>query len=855
MDTGIAYTSLFGVGLGAAEAQEHIRQEGKKTNPTTKPETPQPWTATRCHRLLRPLLSHVAALRKEVSRKPTDPAPDTSSANLKRANPARDEPPPRKRLRYTYSSRTSRKERHVQVRVITGNPSVSKNRSATGPDLRDTILPTPVVRRVRGQLVSSPIQPSTASTGALPDQGAKRIYSGLSARDAFQAELSQLRKQVSSSKYSLYESIFRALEALLRTTRQQDSAPRSKSLMSMCLRRVPDLITELEQWEQEEAEANGTKSAILSSKVSSEIYEDLESMGAVNGWSHLRNVVRGHGTRIIKDAIAEGLLNFTFCKLLVKLCENSAAYIEAETILEAMANIQYPEPSAAESTFSKAGPMAPLRVFIDYSNSTGRRAALFRTLEQLLTTGLIPATWLITPAFAAIWSIVARALTTSSTSREAISFAATMLSMLTAQNPSIATALTKKDPKLVSRQVLTAALALLTSMVILGQETLVEYPEIRSSHKIQAISKRVLYTIQTSLSDTSTRRREDIKIKRYILHHCLFFMRHPAHISLVTHDDSYSKVIHRCWEEALQEGTAGSRWTQRYDAVIDLVSSIANCCGRASSATSAHTYLAQVCTRLTSIAGLDNHLKQLRADAAFSLADRTGDMRDLAFAEGLETRRTPARSRDDRPPSSRNALFSGYRWEGGLSEWVTATPLVRKTSIVPARALCQLSPSCSSSEHSVAATPRSMQKYETESPSASLQDDNEISDEEDGQISAADNGSDDDDDSSATEDETTQKHQTGSRRHAPVSRPQRQKQTRMGSTRRSGATGLLSLLPDDELGMEQENRYHAAKKPKNQASKGRQKLSSLHAKSRPPLRSLSNLVGGDGQDSDDELGM
>src|SRR5690348_8102977 len=44
---------------------------GTGTGNTIASEPSQPWTATRCHRLLRPLLTHIAALRKCKERQDT----------------------------------------------------------------------------------------------------------------------------------------------------------------------------------------------------------------------------------------------------------------------------------------------------------------------------------------------------------------------------------------------------------------------------------------------------------------------------------------------------------------------------------------------------------------------------------------------------------------------------------------------------------------------------------------------------------------------------------------------------------------------------------------------------------------
>lgn len=72
-----------------------------------------------------------------------------------------------------------------------------------------------------------------------------------------------LRGRISSTKFSLYDSILRTLHSLLTSTSvSSPSSPSNRSLVAMCLRLVPEYIGELEYWEQRDAEEQGTKSAL-----------------------------------------------------------------------------------------------------------------------------------------------------------------------------------------------------------------------------------------------------------------------------------------------------------------------------------------------------------------------------------------------------------------------------------------------------------------------------------------------------------------------------------------------------------------------------------------------------------------
>lgn len=74
-------------------------------------------------------------------------------------------------------------------------------------------------------------------------------------------------------------------------------------------------------------------------------------------------------------------------------------------------------------------------------------------------------------------------------------------------------------------------------------------------------------------------------------------------------------------------------------------------------------------------------LKNMRVDAAFRLAECTGDLRDLEIAEGWrDSIGTPVQRREGGDKGemgkrkAKGGSFSGIRWDEGISEWVAATP-------------------------------------------------------------------------------------------------------------------------------------------------------------------------------------
>ncbi|CAK7203422.1 hypothetical protein SEUCBS139899_006156 [Sporothrix eucalyptigena] len=508
----------------------------------------QPWTATRCHRQLRPLLTHLMALRREKAR-----------AALKKRNESLRQPlSPNKRL-------------------TADDDLASRKRVAPKPKAKNTSF------KYRGYYQDS-IRINT-NNNAKPSNN-----------PSMDADWAALFSAISPESRQMYEAIFRAVEALLRsTTNNLEPARTPNSLLAMCLRKVPQYIAVCEEAEREEAEKEGV-AKLPSSSVSLEIYSDLESLGGGDrgGWKHLRTVVQQHGIDILKAACAEGLLHETFIRLLVRLCTHMKAYDEAEGLMTALFDSHisslckgqhlYEKPEGGSDPVESTGPTASLNMLLQYAEETGRTSSSLQKITELLSHGHLPSAWLSTPAFG------------------------------------------------------TACLVRPGSEVDNGG--------------------------------------------------------HP------------SDMLKQLVEEAtpFQKG-------QVYNATVVLVTSVAENCGRASESAvsgvpASRSYLLELCSQAanhihsTLDYGSESSLTtRLQADAAFLLASRSNDLRDLAFAESLG--KSSVQTNDQRPASSGprtghpltsttdgaclsppsrmlgapvTALFEGYRWEEGISEWVISTP-------------------------------------------------------------------------------------------------------------------------------------------------------------------------------------
>ncbi|CAK7209563.1 hypothetical protein SEUCBS140593_000535 [Sporothrix eucalyptigena] len=666
----------------------------------------QPWTATRCHRQLRPLLTHLMALRREKARaalkKRNESLRQPLSPNKRLT--ADDDLASRKRVRYTYSLKGRRRQGRPSATsksIISQTEEEPAQRIKVAPLMQqarrsfcpgEVVLATPVLSRARKHrqawsLPSSPLthrKPDASVDSSLlrkeqvaPKPKAKntsfkyrgyyqdsiRINTNNNAKPSnnpsMDADWAALFSAISPESRQMYEAIFRAVEALLRsTTNNLEPARTPNSLLAMCLRKVPQYIAVCEEAEREEAEKEGV-AKLPSSSVSLEIYSDLESLGGGDrgGWKHLRTVVQQHGIDILKAACAEGLLHETFIRLLVRLCTHMKAYDEAEGLMTALFDSHisslckgqhlYEKPEGGSDPVESTGPTASLNMLLQYAEETGRTSSSLQKITELLSHGHLPSAWLI------------------------------------------------------------------CAVGILQKEAVIESSDNHSSHE-PAVLKRLSVIIQRSLSEVSQKiKRRKGQHKAEAAAHC-FPRQHLLILaaclvrpgSEVDNGGHPSDMLKQLVEEAtpFQKG-------QVYNATVVLVTSVAENCGRASESAvsgvpASRSYLLELCSQAanhihsTLDYGSESSLTtRLQADAAFLLASRSNDLRDLAFAESLG--KSSVQTNDQRPASSGprtghpltsttdgaclsppsrmlgapvTALFEGYRWEEGISEWVISTP-------------------------------------------------------------------------------------------------------------------------------------------------------------------------------------
>ncbi|RDW71333.1 hypothetical protein BP6252_07896 [Coleophoma cylindrospora] len=667
--------------------------------------TGKEWTAVRCHRLLRPLTSRIAILDKDVALFPSavagcpkrqhrgksvGPSQDRHKSELEDSQGSDadwGQQQPRKRVKRTYSSRTG--QRKASGHGGLGKPKAS---SASSSSI-DFVAPgsitvsTPVLTR------SSEPHVATAdghSGQDFIDLRPKRARPRCAAQDndAYR-QLLHLRRVLPAARYSIYEGIYNGFEALLRATNIATDRLRpreSRSLFSTCLKAVPRYIAKEREMHSIAVEDSGNKSTLEMQDISLEIYDELESLGSSGyGWKHLRTVLRAHGVHIITSAIDRGILDIPLCNALVTLCATTNDLDAGQSILSSVLTLEsIPAPKTVFCRISSESTSASMCLLWDFVNRTSQRAYHLRQITTMLVNELIPVTWLATKDFGQIWTMAIQTLSTESDNTDAATYLQTALSTLSStvlHQTNTIESLTppEKSLALAVEQTYSSLLTTLTSMAILSQER-----SFAASSDLLAADDQVCGVISRMLeyclaeNSSTTAERNCLWIASLLLCHCRDMFtssstRNRSDDLLMKHNSLSPEVDVDC------------------SVLAELVCSISACCARAGFSRQLD-YLQRIHSILEkcmSTASSRQHsvIVQTIIDSAVRLCDEVPSQDYVDYAVHTSTR-FEGFNRVPRPDlhcgKSNYVVSTEFRWEEGISEWVTATPAlnVQKSKVV-----------------------------------------------------------------------------------------------------------------------------------------------------------------------------
>ncbi|KAK4224746.1 hypothetical protein QBC38DRAFT_484703 [Podospora fimiseda] len=668
---------------------------------TSSSESVAPWTATRCHRLLRPLLTHISALRKDKERrdliKSGQGVATLQQANLTNARPRKSVVLGKRPRGYPesdddYGSEKKKKKQPLRKYGRRGRPRAAspenlpttphreiqrrqQQRQPNRPSQEnEVVLPTPFLRRVRNHLPSSPAVPVEGPA----DEVAEPLHIGSTrcnhsacckTRCSFDTELRNLRQTMDAERHGLSESVVKAMASLLKATapsRNRAAAP--KSLLAMCLRKVPEYI----DWEKNETEDDDdtNNTAPKDCGLSFEIYSELEDLGVAVGWKHLCIVARAHGVKIIQDAAAEGLFEDPITDLLVRLCLEYMPFPEFTDLIETYITRQYPRPRSSreeDDDIFTAPALNPLRI-LRICDPSGT-SLLPRLLSTLLVDELLPSDWILTKGFSTFWpSVINHIAVTKRPCQDTLTFTIETLTLLCNHAaPRKPRGVPQTQIRGKAQNTLVSAIGALGSVVLLSEEGLGDNPS--PSNRTSIIKRRVEHVVAATTTNLKCDHNKGRKLGTYLLALCSF---------LSLSSNSSSTILEQAWNR-VTTCKGNPTLMLQYDATTALMSSLAHFCGKGTGLPP-NIYLERLCDKLVTLSLPVQALRDIRVDGAFRLAEVTGDLRDLKFAEDLRREcGTPVQLEGEE--KKKKAGFGGFRWDEGIGEWVVGTP----GSAVPAK--------------------------------------------------------------------------------------------------------------------------------------------------------------------------
>lgn len=383
--------------------------------------TEAPWTAARCQRLLRPLSSKIALLRREkqyaIDTKELQQAhsviPNTERYDVihdpqcrrrlsQKVKPADEEwapnPRPQKKIKRTYSTRIVNSHSHDRSSQFADSEQSSQTQvEITMPS---DFLPTQRQPNVKADHEHMEIEKEVMGNGSK-----SRIKSSAENGGRLWQDSPRCNYKVKVPfQWKLTDGICKGVEALLKATERQDASSRgARNLFSTCLRNVPDYIAQEELWyKMEDPESDTDVSAI--------IYSDLESLSISqsSGWAPLRQIVRAHGIKIVGDAVREETIGINITRTLIALCIRQKAYPEAEQLLGCLCDQikhWHKQPIATEKIRSI------LKTLDDFVGATGRHSFRYKMMAHLLASSRLPLDWIARHDMIEVWNKVVHSVT------------------------------------------------------------------------------------------------------------------------------------------------------------------------------------------------------------------------------------------------------------------------------------------------------------------------------------------------------------------------------------------------------------------------------------------------------------
>lgn len=699
-----------------------------------------PWNVSRCNRLLRPLSSKLAKLRKELElpRSAHQELRTTSSAFATKHTPQKttnftrpankprgfekasdpDWRPGAKGIKKTYGGRKAKR--------LSGSRAI-------GADLELVARPgeiafTPLIARM-GRQVDSPLAQGSPL---------KKFARPRGPLVALVERTEGLGAHVPADVKKLVLGILEAYANILDATEEGKSRRGTASLMTACLKKLPAYIeleehfAELDQLEEED-ETDGRD-------VVSEIYEHLETrfeQRRGQGWRPFKQVVRAHATSLLCRAIADDVLTTESLVCFHSHCVAIGAFDEAEELLvaaiPAFEPLSFPLNVRADLFGEKSLYMSAVKTFVDRS---GRYRFLYDLLEHMVALELLPLEWLATAHMRPVWDRLVRTITEGDHRAQASCsrFLETCLlaGMALPDQRLLADEVTGSVARRFvpsTREELRQALNTTFSSLLTVLCSIALVNSSRDDDVGKAVARRVTCILDAisitlvSRTDVETELKmleadaDDLQV--FAQRACwTVFSSFLVRLETSVMDDdvvrlSSSTLIHDLSDILCQYSANGVNTSTVLATLPLLISATARGTGRIWQ----DDGFGQLQRLIQAMTNLSSHrlphklwtMKRLALEAASEFANNTNEPEHLRYAHAIEKQmRTsgrlvimPTPRKTDTPSST----TGGFRWEDGIGEWVACTPFVKQPpprgAQKPLRALALLpTPAQSSDEHS-----------------------------------------------------------------------------------------------------------------------------------------------------------
>lgn len=679
-----------------------------------------PWNVSRCNRLLRPLSSKLAKLRKELELprtahqepRTTSSAFATKNTPQKTTNFTRPANKPRgfekardpdwrpgaKGTKRTYGGRKAK--RLLESRSISA-------------DVEHVARPgeiafTPLIARMGGQMLDSPL-----AQGSPLKKFAKPRGPLVTTIDRTEG----LGAHVPADVKKLVVGILEAYANILNATNEKKGRRGTASLMTACLKKLPAYIeleehfAELDQLKEDDETEDRD--------VASEIYEHLETrfeQRRGQGWRPFKQVVRAHATSLLCRAIADEVLSSETLVCFHSHCVATGAYDEAEELLvaalPALEPLAIPLNVRADLFGEKSMYLAAVKFFVDRSN---RHRFLYDVLEHMVAHELLPLEWLATTHMRPVWDRLVRTVTEGD--HRALASCSRFLEtcMLAGMGLPDERLLADEVRGSVARRFVPSSRddlrqALNTTFsslaTVLCSIALVNSSRDDAAGKV--VARRVQRTLDgitvalVSRTDVETELKmleadlDDLQI--FAQRACwLVFSSFLVRLEMcVTGGDgidlSTATLVRNLSDILCQYSANGANSSTVLATLPLLISATARGTGRIWHDDGFN----QLQRLIQTMTGLSGHrlphklwtVKRLALEAASEFAANTDEAEHLRYANAIEKQmRTsgrliimPTPRKTDTPSSA----AGGFRWEDGIGEWVACTPFVKQQ---PARAL------------------------------------------------------------------------------------------------------------------------------------------------------------------------